>query len=213
MKLSILIADDHEVVRRGIRSLFRGQQGWRVCGEAATGREAIEKTKKLHPDLLLLGVTLPDIDTADAISQIKAACPIVKIVVMALPASGELAVKALAAGANGLAMKSDPASDLLQTVRNIGESRPFLSPAAVMLLQSQIAKKITSGAVPKDLTPRELQILKLLAEGQPNREVARRLAISVKTVDVHRANIMRKLQLATFSDLVRFAVRHELIAN
>jgi DNA-binding NarL/FixJ family response regulator len=120
--MRILIVDDHEIVRQGCRAFVAGQPEWHVCGEASTGSEAIEKARTLHPDLLLLDVTLPDMDSAEVILQIQAVCPAAKIVALALPASGKLAAKALAAGASSLAMKSDTAIDLLKTLEHIADN-------------------------------------------------------------------------------------------
>jgi DNA-binding NarL/FixJ family response regulator len=211
MTLSILIADDHDVVRRGMRTLIEGRREWQVCGEAVTGSEAIERSVKLRPDMLLLDLTLPDMDAANAITEIIKVCPEVKIVVLATQDSAELTANALAAGALGLAMKSDAANDLLATLESIGNNQPFLSPAAVRLLQDQLARSSTSEAGPHDLTVRELEILKLRARGWTNKAIAKSLDISVKTVDAHRTNFMRKLRLATYSDLIRFAIQHDLM--
>jgi DNA-binding NarL/FixJ family response regulator len=209
--LKIFIAEEYPVLRQGIRTLIEEQPEWKVCGETANGGEVIEKITSLHPDVLLLDVSLPNMDTARAISQIMAVCPAVKIIALAAPGAGEPAAKALAAGAIGLAMKSDTASDFLAALHNIEDSRPFLSSASVTLFRSPLAKNRNSEAMPNDLTPRELGVLRLLAKGLTNREVAASLDISVKTVDVHRANIMRKLDLATYSDLIQFAIRYKLI--
>ncbi len=210
-ELRILIADDHELVRHGIRDVLEERRKWIVCGEAATARDSIEKAKKFRPDVLLLDTTLPDMDVAKAIPAIMQVCPAVKIVGLTLHESGEQAVRALAAGAIGLVLKSDAASDLVLAVQNIGKNRPFLSPGAVRVLQTQLAKNSIPTAMPTDLTARELEVLKLLAAGRSNKEVAGSLQIRVKTVDAHRANIMRKTRLITYSDLVQFAVRHKLI--
>jgi DNA-binding NarL/FixJ family response regulator len=211
MRLNILIADDQEIMRQGIRALVEGQAEWRICGEASTGGETIEKARNSNPDMLLLDVAMRDMKATEVIREVRAICPAVKIVALAMPASGELAAKALSAGASGLAMKSDAAKDFLETLLNIGKSRPFLSPAASALLQVQVAKEKTSQALPGDLTPRELDVLILLAKGRANKAVAALLDISVKTVDVHRGHIMRKLRLDTYSDLIQFAIRHKLI--
>jgi DNA-binding NarL/FixJ family response regulator len=209
--LRILIAEDHEVVRRGIRCLLEDRPEWKICGEAATSAETIEKTKTLRPDLLLLDVTMPDMDAAKAIPQIISVCPTVKIVALAMQDSAESAASALAAGADGLALKSEPASDLLLTVQHIGNGQPFLSPAAVTMIGRQLARPGTSGTTLGDLTPRESEVLKLLALGRSNKELAESLGISVKTVNAHRANIMRKLKLYNYSSLVQFAIRHGVI--
>ena len=211
--MNILIADDHDVVRQGIRSLIEERREWNVCGEAFTGGEAIERSVRLRPDMLLLDLTLPDMDAANAISEILQVCPAVKIVVLATQDSAELTANALAAGAIGVAMKSDAANDLLATLESIGNDQPFLSPAAARLLQDQLVRNTTSGPSPNDLTARELEILKLHAKGWTNKAIGLSLDISVKTVDSHRTNFMRKLRLATYSDLIRFAVQHDLIAR
>jgi DNA-binding NarL/FixJ family response regulator len=210
-EMRILVADSHELVRRGIRAVLEERHEWRVCGEAATAASALEKAKKLRPDLLLLDVTLPDRDAAEVIPEIMQVCPAVKIVALATQDSSEQAARALAAGAIGLVLKSDSANDLVMALQNIGKNQPFLSPGAVRALQSQLAKNKISGAMPTDLTPRELEVLKLLASGQSHKQVAGSLKIRVKTVDAHRANIMRKLKLVTYSELIQFALRHKLI--
>jgi DNA-binding NarL/FixJ family response regulator len=209
--LSILIADDHEVFRRGVRTLLDVRPEWKICGEAATGREAIEKAKKLHPDLMLLDLTMPETDGLEAIPQILSVSPNTKILVLTMHDSGEMAVRVLAAGASGLVLKSDAARYLVRAVQAIDKDQPFLSPAVTRIMLNQLAKTSQPGSSPGDLTPRERDILKLLALGRSNKEVATALQISVKTVDVHRANIMRKLKLPTYSDLIQFAIRHKII--
>ena len=209
--LSILIADDHEVFRRGVRTVLDVRPEWKICGEAATGREAIEKAKKLHPDLMLLDLTMPETDGLEAIPQILSVSPNTKILVLTMHDSGEMAVRVLAAGASGLVLKSDAARYLVRAVQAIDKDQPFLSPAVTRIMLNQLAKTSQPGPSPGDLTPRERDILKLLALGRSNKEVATALQISVKTVDVHRANIMRKLKLPTYSDLIQFAIRHKII--
>jgi len=191
--------------------MIEGLTDWRVCGEAATGGEAVVKVRDLQPDILLLDLTLPDAEATESILQIMAACSTTRVVALATVDSGELAVKALAAGASGMAMKSDPASDLLLSVRSIASNHPFLSSAGTRLLLDQLAKHLTPEGLPSDLTRRELEILKSRALGQTNKAIAESLNISVKTVDAHRANIMRKLKLADNGDLIQFAIRHKLI--
>lgn len=208
---SILIADDHEVVRQGIRSLLATRPEWKVCGEAATGRETIEKAKRLRPDVVLLDITMPDIDGLEAIPQILSVCPAVKIVVLTMHDSGEVATKALAAGANGLVLKSDAGRDLVRAVQTVGKNQPFLSPAVTKIILGQLANASKPESSPGDLTPRELEVLKLLARGRSNKEVASDLGISVKTVDAHRGNIMQKLSLRSYSELIYFAIRHKIV--
>jgi len=209
--MSILIADDHEVVRRGIRPLLEVRPEWKICGEAATGREAAEKTKKLRPDLVLLDLSMPEIDGLEAIQKILAARPGTKILVLTMNDSGEMASRVLAAGASGLVLKSDAARDLVRAVQSVERDQPFLSPAVTRLIIGHLAKSSAPGPSPVNVTPRELEVLNLLARGRSNKEVATALDISVKTVDAHRSNIMHKLNLRTYSDLIQFAIRHQII--
>jgi len=209
--LAILIADDHEVVRRGVRALLEGRPEWTICGEAASGRETIDKTRKLRPDLVLLDLTMPGLDGLNAIPEILRVSPGTRILVFTMHDSGEMAAQALAAGASGVVLKSDAGRDLVRGIQAIQKNQPFLSPAVTSLLLGQLVKTSTLGPSPTDVTPRELEVLKLLALGRSNKEVAAALGISVKTVDTHRANIMRKLKLDTYSDLIRFAIRHQLL--
>jgi DNA-binding NarL/FixJ family response regulator len=209
--LTILIADDHELVRRGIRTVFEARPQWKICGEASTGREAIEKAKKLGPDVVLLDITMPDIGGLEAIPEILAVCPSTKILVLTMHDSGEIAANALGLGASGLVLKSDAGRDLVRAVQAIEKKQSFLSPAVTKIILGHLAKTTSPGRSPSDLTLRELEVVKLLAQGQSNKEVATALEISVKTVDAHRTNIMRKLNLNTYSDLIYFAIRHKIV--
>jgi two-component system response regulator NreC len=210
-KLRILIAEDSEVVRRGLRSLLEDQPEWNIIGEPATSSEAIEKTKTLRPDLLLLDVTMPDVEPEKAIPQIINACPTVKIIALVTKDSSESAANALVAGAKGLVLKSDAASEVVRTVQHVGDNLPFLSPAAVTLIANQLAKHQTAGPIPADLTTRELEVLVALARGASNKEAAAMLGISIKTVNSHRNNIMQKLKLRNYRSLVHFAIREGLL--
>jgi DNA-binding NarL/FixJ family response regulator len=209
--LSILIADDHEVVRRGIRTLLEARTEWRICGEAATGRDAIEKSRKLRPDIVVLDITMPEVDGLQAIPQILSACPDTKILVLTMHDSGEMAARVLAAGASGLVLKSDVGRDLVRAIHAVEKNQPFLSPAVTRIIVGQLTKTSKPEYAHGDVTPRELEVLKLLALGRSSKEVASALNISVKTVDAHRGSIMRKLDLRTTSDLIHFAIRHKII--
>jgi len=226
-KLRILIADKQDVFRRGIRSLLETVPEWDVCGEAATSSETIELTSALRPELLLLDVAMPGLDPAKAIPQIVDSCPTVKILALAVQDSAELAANALAAGANGLALKSESASELVLTVQEVGGGRPFLSAGAVTIIRRQLARiqhqlariqhpvarpRATEPAW-ADLSPREVEVLTSLARGRSSKEIAGAFGISVKTISAHRANIMRTLNLRSYNDLVQFAVRSGIIES
>ncbi len=153
--LSILIADDHEVVRRGIRALLEARPGWKICGEAASGRAAVEKVKTLRPDLVLLDLTMPEMDGLEAIQKLLEARPGTKILVLTMNDSGEMASKVLAAGASGLVLKSEAARDLVRAVQTVEKDQPFLSPAVTRLIIGHLAKTSAPGPSPNNVTPRE----------------------------------------------------------
>ena len=207
-KLRILIAESDFVVRRGFRSLLEDRPDWKICGEAATGAEAIEKARALHPHLLLLDVAMPDMEVAEVIAGIVTIDQTVKVVALATEDSAELAANALAAGALGITLKSEAASELSVTLEKAGKGQGYLSSNVIILIGAQLAKRQSPGPIPANLSAREFQILQCLASGQSNKVVAAGLGISVKTVNAHRANIMRKLALRSYRDLIRFAIRH-----
>ena len=208
----ILIADEYAVVRRGLRSLLE-ERKWLLCGEAGNAAEAVEKARQLQPDLVLLDVTLPDMDPARTVAELFQVCPGTRIVALAPDHAAAQATSALAAGAIGLALKSDSVSNLLLTVESVAKDSPFLSPAAIRLIQSGLAVTRPSSAGPDTLTPREREVLKWLAAGSSNKELAKTLEVSVKTVHVHRANLMRKLELRSYRELIQFAIRNKLIES
>jgi DNA-binding NarL/FixJ family response regulator len=209
-KLRILVADDHEVVRKGIRMLLETRSEWEICGEASTGREALAKTARLKPDVVLLDITMPDLSGLEAIPEILQARPETKIVVLTMHDSGQMASKVLAAGARAMVLKSDAARDLVLALEALGKNKMFLSPGVTKILVNEIRQ---NQAVPSPdiLTSRETEVLRYLAEGNSNKEVAARLGISTRTIDAHRARIMDKLHVRTLSDLVHFAIRHKIV--
>jgi DNA-binding NarL/FixJ family response regulator len=160
---------------------------------------------------VLLDLTMPEMDGLEAIPRILDACPSTKILVLTMNDSGEIASQVLAAGASGLVLKSDAARDLLRAVDSVAKGQPFLSPSVTRLIIGQLAKTKAQERSPADISPRELEVLKLLALGQSNKEIATALGLSAKTVDAHRSNIMRKLNFRTYSDLIQFAIRNQII--
>jgi DNA-binding NarL/FixJ family response regulator len=209
--LRILIAEHFEVVHRGLRSLLEEHPHWEICGVATTGAETIEKARVLRPDLLLLDVAMPDLDVAAIITQVIRVCPTVKIVALATEDVPKSAANALVAGANGLVLKSEPASDLILTIKNMEKCQPFLSPGVVTMIRSQLERPAAPAPSPRDLSPREFEIFGSLARGVSNKELAGELGISVKTVNAHRSNIMQKLKLRNNSELIQFAIRHRIV--
>lgn len=215
-RIRILVADDHEVVRRGLRTLLEAQPDWEVAGEAATGREALEMTKQLKPEVVLLDITMPELNGLEATRQILKALPKTEVLILTMHESEQLVREVLTAGARGYVLKSDAGRDLVAAVDCVSRHKPFFtSTVAQMILEgylkvaSQAAQLAAPGA---RLTPREREIVQLLAEGKCNKEVAHALSISVKTAETHRANIMRKLNLHSLSDLVHYAIRNKIVA-
>ena len=209
-RLHILVADDHELVRKGIRTLLESRPEWEICGEASTGRDAIAKTARLKPDVVLLDITMPGLSGLEAIPEILQACPHTKVLVLTMHDSGRMASRVLAAGASGLVLKSDAARDLILALEALSKNKAFLSPQVTNLLVTEIRQNQAEPS-PDVLTSRETEVLRGLAEGKSNKEVAARLGISPRTIDAHRAHIMDKLHVRTLSDLVHFAIRHKLV--
>ena len=216
MTTRILVADDHEVVRRGIRALLESQPGWNVCGEAATGHEAVEQARRLKPDLLIVDISMPEMNGLETIRQIHKTMPQIEILVLTMHESEQMMREALAAGAHGYLSKAEAARDLLAAVESLRAHKPFFdSKVTAMMLggyRNDVRKAKPSSAPPAaELTPREREIVQLLAEGRTSKEVAAGLGISVKTVITHRTNLMRKLDIHSIGELVRYALRNNII--
>jgi DNA-binding NarL/FixJ family response regulator len=209
--LRILIVDDHAVVRRGVRALLESQEGWEVGGEATTGPEAVELARRLQPDIAVMDVTLPQMNGLDATRELLKVSPRTEVLVLTMHHSEELARDALQAGARGYVLKSDADDSLIAAVQSLQQHKPFLTPTVTEFVLDDYLRRSDAEAGGTAVTPRERQIIQLLAEGAGNKEVASRLGLSVKTVDAHRANIMRKLRLRSTSDLVRYAIRNKIV--
>jgi DNA-binding NarL/FixJ family response regulator len=214
--LRILIADDHDLMRRGVRALLQSHPGWEICGEAHTGREAVAKVQELRPDIAILDVSMPDLNGVDAARRIRKDSPDTEILILSVHYSDQLIRDILEAGVRGYIVKSDSDRDLIIAIETLANHKPFLTPRAteVMLTnfkEGRIRSSETPTTVGNRLTTREREIVQLLAEGKSSKEVASSLSISVKTAETHRANIMRKLQLHTVSELVRYAVRNQIV--
>jgi DNA-binding NarL/FixJ family response regulator len=211
----ILIADDHEVVRKGLCALLQAEPGWEVCGEAADGREATEKIRELKPDVSILDIGMPGLNGLEATRQILKDDPRAKVLILTFHDSDQVVRDVLNAGARGFLLKSDAARDLVVAIEALRRDKTyFTSKVAAMVLEGYLkgGTKAAPVAVGRDrLTPREREVVQLLAEGKSTKEVAVALGLSVKTAETHRSNIMRKLQLHSVSDLVLYAVRNNIV--
>jgi DNA-binding NarL/FixJ family response regulator len=211
----ILVADDHEVVRRGVCALLLGHAGWQVCGEAENGREAVEKAKELKPDVVVLDLHMPNLNGMEAARQILRHNPGQRILVLTITDSQQLVHELLRVGAKGYVLKSDAARDLIAAVEALQLNRTFFNSDIEQMVLAGYLKggdSTFNGNVGRsNLTSREREILQLLAEGSTSKEVAVALDLSVKTAETHRSNLMRKLNLHSISELVLYAVRNNIV--
>ncbi len=213
--LRILIADDHDLMRRGLKALVESHPGWQVCDEAQTGREAIEKAAQLTPDVVILDISMPELNGLEAARSIRKASPNTEILILSMHYSDQLIRDILKAGVHGYILKSDSDRDLISALEKLANHKTFFTTkAAEMMLTSfkHSGSQTDLDHLPSDrLTAREREVVQLLSEGKSSKEVASLLGISVKTAETHRANVMRKLEIHSVSELVRYAVRNQII--
>ncbi|HET6931612.1 MAG TPA: response regulator transcription factor [Candidatus Acidoferrum sp.] len=208
--LSILIADDHAVVRTGLRTLLESRTRWQVCAEAADGRDAVEKAAKHKPNIAILDIGMPLLNGVETARQIRKISPATEILILTMHESDDLVQQVIEAGARGYILKDEADRVLLDAVQSLSQHKPFFSTRV-----SEAAGN-TDGSDPAKasrsrLTPREREILQLLAEGKSNKEVANLLNISVNTAEAHRANIMLKLDFHSLAELVMYAIRNNIV--
>jgi DNA-binding NarL/FixJ family response regulator len=212
--VNILLADDHAIMRRGLRGLLETHEDWQVCGEAGDGRQAVELSVILKPEIVVLDVSMPELHGLEAARQIHAAVPGTEIVIFTMHESEELIRQALSSGVRAVVVKSDVEGHLIAAVESVLRHDVYFSPKVSETLRNVLMRTSEEGvsALTSDkLSEREREVTRLLAEGKNNKEVATALALSVRTVETHRANIMRKLELTSIVGLVHYAVRHQLI--
>ncbi|MEO6789064.1 MAG: response regulator transcription factor [Chthoniobacteraceae bacterium] len=213
--LKILIADDHELIREGLKARLEKQPGWRVCAEAVNGRQAVQMAYGLKPDVAILDISMPELNGVEATRQIRRVCPGTEVLILTMQQSEGLVREVLAAGARGFVLKTDTTRLLVSAVEALAEGKPFFTGKVSELVLGGFLDPHAATRAGSDeggrLSPREREIAQLLAEGKTNKDVAARLGVSVKTIDAHRANIMRKLNLHSVAELVLYAVREKLI--
>jgi DNA-binding NarL/FixJ family response regulator len=209
----ILLVDDHEIVRKGLKSVLEARKDWEIIGEATTGREAVEMVEELKPDVVVMDISMPELNGLEAVRQIVKIAPRTEVLVLTMHESEDLVREVLEAGARGYLLKSDASRQLISAVEALRIHKPYLtSRVNEVVLTGYLGGKPLKGETSGGrLTPREREIVQLLAEGLTNKEIANTLNISVKTAETHRTNIMRKLDLHSVSELVRYAVRNHII--
>lgn len=213
-KLDVLVADDHDIVRRGLRDLIEKQPGWKVVGEATNGREAVEKAKQLKPDVSILDISMPSLNGLEAARQIAASGSSTKVLILTIHHSDPLIQQMVKAGVRGYVLKTDAASELVHAVEALQRNKTFFTSKVAQAFLDE-RQKAAKAANPDEralrLTPRQREIVQLLAEGKNSREIASMLGTTFKTIETHRANIMRRLECHSVTELVRYAIRNDLI--
>jgi len=213
--LRILIADDHDVMRQGTQSVIEREPGWEVCGFASTGREAVAKTAELEPDIVIMDMTMPELNGLDAAVQIKRHAPKTEILMFTGHATDQLIREVFEAGVKSFINKAEAHTYLVEAIKSLSRHKPFFTNEVSEILFANIlsrAKGSPDAAEPgQRLSLREREIVQLIAEGNSNKAMAEDLHISVRTAEAHRASILRKLNLNSVADLVRYAVRNNII--
>ncbi len=214
-RLRILLADDHGVVRKGLRFLLESEPDLEVVGEASDGRQAVDLAAELQPDVIVMDIAMPRLNGIDATSQIIKQNPNAGVIMLSMYSDEEYLVRTLTAGAKGYLLKDSAETDLVRAVRSVSTGKPFFSPAIAKTLLEDYVRRLQQRGLADSydlLSDREKEVLQLLAEGRTNKEVATLLNLSTYTVDTHRTHIMQKLNLHNTAEIVLYAVRKKIIA-
>lgn len=213
--VKILVADDHDVMRRGLRDLLVERKGWEICGEARNGRDALDLAVRLRPDVAVLDISMPELDGLEATRRIRKQVPETEVLIFTVYETDQIVREVLRSGARGYILKTDAALYLTTAVEALARHQAFFSPGISKTLLNTFLSAEEQGPDNKrgggTLTAREREIVKMLAEGKSNREIASDLIIALNTVETHRATIMRKLGITSIVELVHYAVRNNLI--
>jgi len=214
MTIRIIIADDHKIVRDGLRTLIEQEKGLEVVAEAENGRKAIKLAQKLAPNVIIMDVSMPDMNGIEATQRIKADLPSVKVIALSMHSDRRFVLGMLEAGASGYLLKDCAFGELVNAIRQVTTGNTYLSPRIADIVVSGYLNKIPDSSMKAHniLTSREREILQLLAEGSAAKEIASHLNLSIKTVETHRRNIMEKLNMHNIAELTKYAVREGLIA-
>jgi DNA-binding NarL/FixJ family response regulator len=212
-KIAVLLADDHQVVRQGLRALINVQPGIEVIGEAHDGLELLTLVEKLRPDVVVTDISMPNLNGVDAAGFIRKRYPEVQVVILSMHSASSYVVRALRTGALGYVLKSDNIEDVIEAIRTVKQGRRYLSKH---VSDQVISSLVNAGDAEMDLenriTEREREILQLVAEGNTNQQISKKLNISIRTVETHRANMMMKLGLSSQADVIHFAIQHGMVS-
>ena len=212
-KISVMICDDHTLFREGIKAILRTEESYEIVGEANDGRLAVDKVKELRPDVVLMDIAMPDLSGFEATRRVRETEPNVKVLMLTMHDDEELVARCLEAGAAGYIMKDAPASQLLYAIETVHKGERYLSPTVLRKVVAGYMRNSQRPMTSYDrLSGREREILKLLAEGLSVKEIAARLNLSVKTVDVHKYNLMKKIDVHDRAELIKYAIQKRLIS-
>ncbi len=214
-KQRVLLADDHAVVRKGLRFVLGRESAIEVVGEAADGREAVRMAAELKPDIVILDIAMPNLNGIEAAERIVKDDPRVTVVILSVHADESYVLRTLTAGAKGYLLKESAEEDILLAVRTVAEGRPFFSPSIAATLLEDYVRQLKQRGLQDSyelLTSREREVLQMLAEGKTNKDIANLLNLSTYTVETHRSNLMQKLDLHNTAELVLYAVRKRIIS-
>jgi two-component system response regulator NreC len=217
IKTRILIADDHALMRDGLKLLLEKEPGWEVCGVAKTGKEAVHQAKELRPDIIVLDMSMPELTGLEAARQIKKALPETELLIFTANENEEVVRQVFDVGAKSYIRKADAPSHLLDAIKSLRQHKPFFTSRVAEVLFAKFLDRSSgegrSETKDKALSDREREVIRLLGEGKSNKETAAALGISPRTVEVHRAAVMKKLGLNSFSELIRYAIRNGIIES
>jgi len=214
--IRILLADDHTVIRRGLRALLERQNGFEVVAEAADGREAVETAAAVNPDVAVIDIGMPNINGIEAARRITEKRPETAVVILSMHADESYVLRALKSGARGYLLKDSPEEDLIDAIRAVHAGKAFFSPEISKMLAEDYMRQMRQRGVEDSyelLTPREREILQMLGEGKSNKEVATQLNLSLHTVETHRGNVLEKLNLHSTAEMILYAVRKGIVTS
>ena len=215
-KIRVVLAEDHTLVRKGLKAILSGYPNIEVIGEASDGREAVQLAETLHPHVVVIDINMPGLNGLEATDRIKHRCPDVRILVLSMHANEEYVLQVLRSGASGYLLKDSATEELVKGIESVNEGEAYLSPRISKTVIADYVRRTDAEdqrAPHEMLTPREREILQLVAEGHTSKEIAEQLHLSIKTVETHRANLMDKLDIHNRAGLIRYAIRAGLIAS
>lgn len=210
MSIKVLLADDHQIIREGLRSLVDRETDMDVVAEADNGRQAVQLNEKHTPDVVIMDINMPDLNGMEATRQIMSTTPSVKIVALSMLSDQRFITGMIKAGASGYLLKDCAFKELSQAIRTVADGKIYLSPAISGAIREFVSELPEVGATSVDLTAREREVIQLIAEGKSTKEIAEVLHVSVKTIETHRQNVMRKLRISSVAELTKYAIREGL---